>query len=547
VQADSSIEPGADLRAYIAVLRRRKWSIAVLTIAVGASALFVSFRETPIYASESRVLVTPIGSASSASALGVPNIETESRLIDSAAVADRVVRNLDLKGGPGVLLGNLAVGVEVGTEILDITYSDPDPVRAQRISQGFATAYLQFRRHQARAQIRSQAGPIQAQIRLVRGHLAKLNMELATPGLGASRRSTLSAQRDSLLARLGVLEQELESLVPPGQGQGGQIVQAAPLPTSPSSPNHVRNGILALVVGLALGVGVALLRERLDDGLRGQDDLEERLQAPVLAVVPRVRAWRKRETTRLVTLESPKDSATEAFRALRTNLLFAASRDGLKTLMVVSPSPGEGKTTVSSNLAVVLAQAGKNVILVSADLRKPRIHRFFDVSNEEGITQVLDGERRLSEVMKTTGVEHLTLVPSGPLPGSPGELLQSEPMKRLLLQLREAADFVIVDTAPVLVVADALGLVPLVDGVVFVADASQTHRGAVEEARDQLLQVNARIIGAALNNFDPRKTAAYGNRYGYSYRYAYKYVASTPVSGNGAGRTAERGRVSKPE
>jgi Mrp family chromosome partitioning ATPase len=120
-------------------------------------------------------------------------------------------------------------------------------------------------------------------------------------------------------------------------------------------------------------------------------------------------------------------------------------------------------------------------------------------------------------------------------------------MKRLLLQLREAADFVIVDTAPVLVVADALGLVPLVDGVVFVADASQTHRGAVEEARDQLLQVNARIIGAALNNFDPRKTAAYGNRYGYSYRYAYKYVASTPVSGNGAGRTAERGRVSKPE
>src|SRR5439155_23869238 len=190
----------------------------------------------------------------------------------------------------------------------------------------------------------------------------------------------LQAQRDSLVARLGVLQQQLSTLVSNAtvaQGTAAQIVQRAEVPTSPSSPNKARNGVLALFAGVMLGIGFAFLRERLDDRVKGRQDIERRLSAPVLAVVPKVGAWRKDQDAYLALESEPKSPVSEAYRTLGTNLQYLSARQGMKVFLLTSPLAGDGKTTTCANLAVALAQAGRRVIVVSADLRKPRIHRFF--------------------------------------------------------------------------------------------------------------------------------------------------------------------------
>ncbi len=195
--------------------------------------------------------------------------------------------------------------------------------------------------------------------------------------------------------------------------------------------------------------------------------------------------------------------------------------------MVTSPHAGEGKSVTTANLGVALAQAGKRVILISADLRKPRLHQFFRLANHTGLTNVLSGEVSPWQAVRNTLVENLQVMPSGPVPENPAEMLGSNAMGDLLSVPSEMADYVLVDAAPVLAVADAATLAPLVDAVLFVVDAQRTHRGAVEQARRQLEQVNAKIIGAVLNNFDPSKAGAY-SYYRYSYRYEEPALVQQP-------------------
>jgi capsular exopolysaccharide synthesis family protein len=211
----------------------------------------------------------------------------------------------------------------------------------------------------------------------------------------------------------------------------------------------------------------------------------------------------------------------------------------MKAIMVVSPGAGEGKTTTAANLALVLADAGKRVVLVSADLRKPRIHQFFDLANDIGLSTVLAGEAEPWEAILDPGVENLRVLLSGPVPGRPAEMLQSEQMGEVMTGLREVADFVIVDTAPVLLVTDALALAPLVDGVLFVADAENTSRSAVAHSREQLEQVGATLIGSVFNNFDPSKARGYryqGYYAPYRYRYGYGAYSTYGTTENGGPR-----------
>jgi succinoglycan biosynthesis transport protein ExoP len=311
-----------------------------------------------------------------------------------------------------------------------------------------------------------------------------------------------------------------------------QVVAPATLPASPSSPNAVLNIAAGFFVALALGVGLAFLRERLDDRLRGRGDLEDKAGVPVMAVIPTVPRWKKKEETRLVAQEEPKSAVSEAYRTLRTSILFSSAQRGLKTIMVTSAVAGEGKTTTAANLAVVLADAKKRVILVSADLRKPRVHKFFGLKNDVGLANVLAGEVPPWEALRDQGIENLRILPGGPIPARPAELLQSERMGEVMAQLREVADFVVLDSAPVLLVADATAVAPLVDGVLLVADSDTTTRGMIAHVREQLEQVDAPLIGAVFNNFDPSKPGAYRYRYGYGYGYRYRY--GYQYGGNGA-------------
>ena len=232
----------------------------------------------------------------------------------------------------------------------------------------------------------------------------------------------------------------------------------------------------------------------------------------------------KRNTTKLVAKDAPKTAPAEAYRTLRTNVAFMARTNELKMISMVSPSMGEGKTTTTANLAVALAHSGKRVVALSCDLRKPRLHRFYGLSNDVGVTSILrDGVTVPEAAQRVDGIDTLRVIASGPVPHDPAELLGSEEMEELLADLRRYADFVLVDTAPVLVVSDALSIAPKTDGVIIMADAATTMRGAVKATREQLELVGANIVGAVFNNFDPSRAKMYYGSYKYHYYSSYQY------------------------
>lgn len=521
MQQESAQPAAPDLRDYLAIVRYRKWTILLITALVVASALFFSLRQTPIYESETRVLVRP--STPPAGVAPVPvNLETERALVDSAAVASLVQEELGSEQTLGALLESLDVSVETNTEILSIRASDPDPVRAQRLAQGFAQAYTTFRREHAQEQFRAQADEIRDQITGVEDDIAVIEAEISQTE-DPEEQNDLSAERDSLIARLGVLHQEMESLrsLAASQSTGGEVVQPADLPTSPASPDLVRNGLLALAVGLALGIGVAFVRERLDERLRGREDFEAQIAAPVLATVPRVRGRRRRRHRDLVeTVTDPKGGAAEAYRTLRTNVQFLARTGSLSVIGIVSPAAGEGKTTTSANLAVSIAHTGKRVVVVSCDLRKPRLHRCFGIPSDPGVTSVMSG-MKLAEAIQKPDIGSLRVLASGPTPPNPAELIGSEAMEQMIEALRMFADFVILDTPPLLAVSDGVSLASRCDGVLMVADARTTPRGALAHAREQLEQVGANVVGGVLNNFDPSRARYYSHYHG-SYYASYR-------------------------
>jgi capsular exopolysaccharide synthesis family protein len=521
VQQEPAQPAAPDLRDYFAILRYRKWTILLITALVVGSALYFSDRQTPIYESETRVLVS-----SSTPPPGVApvlvNLETERALVDSAVVASLVQEELDLRQSPEALLESLEVSVETSTEILAIRYSDPDPLVAQRLTRGFAQAYLSFRRQQAEEQFQSQERAIQGQIDRAENRIADVEDEIDQTE-DPNEQNTLSAQRDIFLARVGVLQQQLADLrtVTASQGTGAEVIQPANLPTSPASPDFVRNGLLALAVGLFLGIGLAFLRERLDERLRGREDFEGQIAAPVLATVPRARGRRRRRHRDLVvTLTDPKGGSAEAYRTLRTNVQFLARAGTLSVIGIVSPAAGEGKTTTAANLAVSIAHTGKRVVVVSCDLRKPRLHLCFRIPSDPGVTSVMSG-MKLAEAIQKPDIGSLRVLASGPTPPNPAELIGSEAMEQMIEALRMSADFVILDTPPLLAVSDGVSLASRCDGVLMVADARTTARGALVHAREQLQQVGANIVGGVLNNFDPSRARYYSHYHG-SYYTSYR-------------------------
>ena len=272
-------------------------------------------------------------------------------------------------------------------------------------------------------------------------------------------------------------------------------------------------------MGLFLGVVLAFVRDRTDDRLRGREDLAERLDRPVLATVPplskRVRQegklrWKRRHKNSLVTLEQPNSPAAESYRTLRTRLARLASQLDINSVMVVSAGVGEGKSTTAANLAVVLSETGKDVLLVSADLRRPRVHQFFGLPNKTGLSNLLtdgtppdkrkgpvaDGKQMASELWSVA--PNLWVILSGPLP-APSALMDSDAMRQFLKEQRDLFDFIILDCPPALVVADAMALAPLADAVLVVADAKESDRELVSRLKEEIEQVGGRIVGAVLN------------------------------------------------
>jgi capsular exopolysaccharide synthesis family protein len=535
----SSTEPTprgeGDLREYLRVVRVRKVEILLITAVVVATALVLSFRQTPIYEAQSRVLVNPTQTI--ATTVGVaqqPNLDTERQQILSRVVATRVQRALHTTQSGDQLLRHVAVDVVTDTTVLVVRYDSPDPQTAARLSNAFANAYIDYRIGQAQGVFTRAATALQRRIDDLQHKIAALGARIRAAKEGRVRDS-LQAQQQSLAAQIGVLQQQMLTLQSNATSaqQAAQVIQPAAVPSKPARPDKVRDGVVALFLGLALGVGFAFVRERLDNRIKSRGELEERLGAPVLASVPRVGGWTRRDNTVLVVRSDPKSPVAEAYGTLAANVQHAASLRDLQVVMVTSGVGSEGKTTTACNLALILARTGRRVILVSADLRRPRVHKFFGLANDAGLVDILEGRLPLERAVSRCGEENLRIVDAGPPPHDPVQLLGGGRAARAIGEIRSLADFVIVDSPPVLAVADASILAPVVDATLFVVDADTALRSVIDDSRAQLERAGATLLGAVYNNFDPRRdTLAYTHYRGYYAEYASEVADDD--SGNGS-------------
>ena len=298
------------------------------------------------------------------------------------------------------------------------------------------------------------------------------------------------------------------------------VLEVAQPGIKPTSPKRAAVLGLGLVAGLMLGFGLALLRDFLDHRLRSTDEMTVLLELPVLGVLPHLSGRHGRSVTGQVVAKRPRSEVAEAFRTLRTAIYFGLQKGQAKTILVTSPSPGDGKSVVTSNLAIAMAQADQSVLLIEADFRNPRQMEIFGVNVESGFASVFSHGKSLDEVIVDTGIERLSLLPCGPVPQNPAEIINSDRFRQALEELCLRYDKIVVDSPPVVPVADARILGALCDITLLVLRAEKSTRRHSLGARDELLSVGTQILGVVVNN-TPQGKGSYGyGRYSYS-RYGY--------------------------
>jgi succinoglycan biosynthesis transport protein ExoP len=304
-----------------------------------------------------------------------------------------------------------------------------------------------------------------------------------------------------------------------------RVVEKAEVPRAPISPQHVRNYQLAVLIGLALGIGLTVLFEHLDNTLKTPEDVKEHLGLPFLGMVPDVGARPTATGTPRASpliLKNPQSAVAESYRVLRTNLIFSSAETTGRALVVSSANPGEGKTTTVANLASSLALNGAKVLAVDADLRRPTMHQHFGVAKTPGLTDLIVGKCQASQAIQATRFKGLQILPCGYVPPNPAELLGSPAMKHVVEALKSHYDWVLIDTPPILAMADTPVLCPLVEGVILVVGAEVSGRPTLQRAIDQIVGVGGKIVGVVLNKVNlERNSYYYGQYYGEYYRAYY--------------------------
>ncbi|HEX8370697.1 MAG TPA: polysaccharide biosynthesis tyrosine autokinase [Pyrinomonadaceae bacterium] len=330
-------------------------------------------------------------------------------------------------------------------------------------------------------------------------------------------------------------QKEQELAISSGRPDNIKITTEAQTPGGPIGPQRNRNIIIAFLVAFAAGIGLAFLIDYLDDSIRTSDDIGRNLGLPTLAMIPHQSLVDKKRgvlpsqngngsSTALITLQDNRSAMAEAYRHLRTSLLFSSAGKPPQTILVTSTQPSEGKTTTAINTAVTLAQAGVDVVLLDCDLRRPRLHQHFSLSNTTGLTNYLSGERNTENLLKSyPGLPNLKVVTSGPIPPNPAELLSSQEMKNLLQFLKGNFKHVVIDSPPAISFTDAAIMATLVDGVVLVAMAGKSSIHLMRRFKHRLANLGARIYGVVLNGIKP-SALEYGY-YGYGQGYTSYYDA----------------------
>jgi polysaccharide biosynthesis transport protein len=511
--------PELDLWSYVRILGRRKWWIIIMTVVglvAGAAYVYVSPKK---YSATSLLQVEPTTGNLSVSGptptVAPTTVSTQLQLLTSSAVVNVVAASL--KFTPSI------TAAQVGsTNVLSVTATDTSPAKAALIANTYAKDFVNYERQTALTSLAAEELQYQQQITADSTQLAKETV--------ASTGYTALSDREALL------QQDLQQLEIDGASSGGvQVASTAPVPTKLSSPKKLTDLGIGGVAGLVLGFLLAGLIELLDDKVYDQADLERLAPGvPVLGQIPLIGSWKDKKSALLVSLTEPSSIVTEAYRSLRTSLQFASYDDPVQTVLVTSPTATDGKTSTVANLGVMFAMAGQNVVIVSSDLRRPRLGQFFGINEQIGLTSVVIGDATLDQALQPVeGVPGMTLLGSGPIPPNPSELLGSKKMAELIVQLREKFDVIVIDSPPLLPVTDPVILARLADLTLLIVGAGQTKKGQLSRAFQQVEQSGAPRLGIVFNEVRRESDKSYN----YSYSYAYK------PNQNGSSATATPSRM----
>lgn len=540
------------LEDYLRALQKRKW----LVLAVTALGLLLAFaytnQRTDTYEAVAKVRVAPSPVGAVDARLVQPNLETEREVLDSLPTANTVIRDLGLTTPPNDLLRELTVQFRPDSDVLTAAFKDESPARAEELVNAFIKAYVDDRNAQATDFYESQLqGFADAQtlpaeeLQTINSQIADFDAEIgriaSLPGddpertrLGElnSQRADLRQQANALRNQIRVEEQGAADV---RREQASRTLPAAILQNADTPQHPIGLGATTLLLGglvggLIAGILGAFILDRLDTSARDEGDIELAAGASVLGSIPMFGFGSRSGAAALVMLSSGKSAglqrARESFRRLRTSVLYLSAMNGTKSVIITSAQPGEGKSVNAANLAIALAQGGTKVALVSADMRRPTIEGLFGVRNTHGLSVALDGQGNSDVPLISVGVENLAIIPAGPMPERPGELLGSATFESLIQRLEDMYDFVIVDTPPVLAAADAGAAAAAVDGVILLVDTARTDTSTLLKVRSDLDRAGANVLGTVLNRDRSSPTGRFRSRYDYSYEKAAAGIAS---------------------
>ena len=514
-----------DLRQYIVLVWRWVWLIALSMILSSSIAFAVSWNMTPIYSAASTIL---INQAPANKSLDYNSLLTSERVAKTYAelmrkrpVLEAVIASLKLNMTPGDLVDSTQISVVRDTQLMAVVVRDTNPQRSADIANEIVKVFTQQNRD-----VQSERYTISKQILEQQLALNQADIDRSQLGIDALKNATTLDQLDQrrqLEAILGQYRDNYATLLKSlGEVRLAEaqtidsvnIVEAAQAATKPVSPRTSLNTVLGAIVGALLALGFVFLRECVDDTVKTSDDVTKLIDTMTLATVARMSG--PNTSHKLAVATDSHSSAAESYRMLRVNLEFATIDRPFRTLVVTSANTGEGKSTTAANLAVALAQAGKRVILVDTDLRRPALHHMFGLSPERGVTTALvQHTSALEEYLLPTGIHNLWLMPSGPLSPSAAEMIGSQRIIELIERLKEWADVVVFDSPPVLSVIDSTILGHICDAMLLVVLAGKTRSGMLRRAHEQLAQSGGRVLGVVLNGISSPHESAYNLYYGY--------------------------------
>jgi capsular exopolysaccharide synthesis family protein len=512
------VDEGSPIRHQLGVLRRGLWIILLTAGLAAAAAVYLSLRQQPLYQSSAEVFLNNQNLAASLSNVSLPYVdptraaETQAALARLPAVADRAIADSGLQGRSAAeLLGSSSVAPSSNADLLTFSVNDRSPRIAAQLATSYARAYTSYRRAIDTANLIKARQGIEQQIN-----------QLAAEGQHNSTVYLDLLSRDQQLRTMELLQGSAAQLVRPAAG----AAKVQPRPT--------RNGVLAFVLGLTLGIGLAYLRSALDTRVRSPSEVEGRLGLPLLGRIPEPpRRLRSRDA--LVMLEAPQSAGGEAFRILATNIELMNIDRQARTIMFTSALGGEGKSTTVANLAVAFARSGRRVALVDMDMRRPSLDRYLMPGGgpkvgAPGLTQVLLGRSTLDDalvpvpILDHTGSKSgngsigglLELFTAGPALSSPSEFFGSQALTELLAQLEKRADLVLIDAPPLLHVSDTIALSARVDALVAIINLDKVRRPVLNELHRVLETAPVVKLGFVLTGTKAEDV------YGYSGDYSYR-------------------------